>query len=748
MARTRTSKQDSKKKIAKPLSSIPIIADTRVEPPQLTPEQLADIREQEEKMKSMSRLADLKTRGGRLFQNASDARRKFDWEWLTRDLYRRGYQFSSYNPQNRTVVLANRSNIKVPINLTHSQMRIVRNQVTSFRPKWEVLPRSGSQEAITNARYSQKLLDYYYDKLDLRTKSKKVVTQGLTYSVGGPWQIAFDPEADHGNGEVVVWQLDTYDFYVDPLAQTLEDAEYCIKAVRKPLNEIKANPNYQFYDSVPQGTSQLAASEYKQFLLQALSPLVSTRLDEGEGEIVKELWVKERVTEKNSEEIIKELKNNKQPTDKLFNGEVLMRVVTFIDTLQMPLRVQLIRRSDFPFVIYQADLEPTTLYGESWIKHVIPPNRVLNALESSTFEYNYKVGKGRLAVPKNSGVRIVTNTHGEIVEYNPGSQPPTAIQIPILPNSYQTQIQNMRGYIEDIGGAHDVSMGKIPTGIRSGVGIAELKSADASNSSDLVDAMEIFLIKVAQKILNEIAVNYDVPRVIKALGKGGSPDLFAVIGEDGIKNRKNTKTVKIGADVFNIAVIGKDTELRVTIGSWLAYTKSAQYDKLKELYDSGIIDRKTFLENAEFSDVNNIIERANKEELLRKFRGTPAQESGPTDEEIAEQENIQMIQEGKTPEAIPEDNHEVHLAVHQEALGSMGNPLVEAHMQQHIDFIEQGVDTQADAFAGPAMGGVEEEVPPEGSPMEEPFVPGTVPQEQPPVSEEEMALLSSMEQLG
>lgn len=642
----------------------------------------------------------LLTKGQTLFQSASDGRRRYDWEWLTRDLYRRGYMFSRYNSSSRTVVLSTRSQVKIPINLTQAQMRIIRNQVVAFKPKWEVLPKGTSEEAQNNARYSNKLLDYFYDIFNLKNLIKKTVTQGLTYSMGGPWEIGFDPDADNGKGQVYIWLRDTYDFYVDPFAQTFNDAEHCFVAVRQPLDKIKSNPEYKFPTPLDHGEARLASSEYKQFLLQALTQQAQGNQQEDEGAIEKHWYQKIRVNDDTIEEIRDGLKESDEDTEDLRQGEVIVRKLVYLDIYQDPLCIKYYRRPDFPFVPYQADIEPTSLYGESWIKHVIPMNRVLNALESSVFEFNYKYAKGRLAIQKNSGVRIVDNQHGSIVEYNAGSNPPTPIPLAPLPQSYDIQINNMRRYIEDIGGAHDVSLGRLPTGVKSGVGIAELKSADSTNQQDLVDNLQEFLIEVAKKVLREVAKNYDAPRLIEALGEGGKPDHFAVIGEDYARSRKNAKEVKIGPDVFNLSVIGQENQVRVTIGSWLAYTKSAQHDKLKELFEAGIIDQKTFLQNAEFSDVDGIVERTRKEEFLSKFRGTPAQEGMPSDEEIAEQENYQMVHEGKMPDVLPEDNHQVHLIIHQEAIGYNGNPIVEAHMASHEKYIKDGTSKKASMLGG------------------------------------------------
>lgn len=658
------------------------------------------------------------------FKVAYDSRRRYDWDWLVRDLYRRGYQFSRYNPANRTVILSSRSQVKIPINLVWAQLRAIKNQVTSFRPKWEVMPSGIGEEAIQNAIYSNKLLDYYYDRLNLRKKIKETVMQGLIYSVGGPWQIGYDANADNGNGEVFIWLIDPYDFFIDPQATSLEEAEYCIKAVRKPLDQIRNNQDYNFYDNLEHGDSKIAASEYKQFLLQALKYQASNK-ETDEGTILYEGWRKIRVNENNTDELVKELKENDEDTKDLRQGEVLMRVVTWVDIVHDPCKVQLIRRSEYPFEIYQADLNPLEIYGESWIKHVIPMNRVLNALESSIFQYNYKYAKGRLVVDKNSGVRIVSNEHGDIIEKNQNGQV-AALPLQPLQPSYELQINNMRRYIEDVGGAHDISFGRVPTGIKSGIGIAELKQADATNQGDYVDNLEDFLINVGKKVLKEIALNYDVPKLIRALGKDGKPQHFMIMGQNN-KTRRNKKQVKIGTDVFNIAVIGAENEVNVKIGSWLAYTKEAQQDKLKDYFTSGLIDRQTFLEMSEFPNIKGIVDRVRMEKILEQYRGIPANEKGEiTDEEIAEQENLMMTNENMPVKPMPEDNHHVHIVLHQQY---SDNNLVSDHIEQHKQLlaanpgmvnmrnVQQGMGMQGQIQGQPPPIGQQGPLPPQGPPV-------------------------------
>lgn len=686
--------------------------------------------EEEKAVLERARKRDLKQKAQRLFTSAKEARKRYDWEWLTRDLFRRGFHFSRYNPTSKSVVLATRSNIKIPINLVHAQMRTIKNQITSVRPKWEVMPTGLGDDAVTNARYSGRLLDHFYDKFNLRRKTKETVTQGLMYSVGGPWQIGYDPDGgENGDGEVFIWLLDPFDFYIDPNATHLSDAEYVVKAVRKPLTEIKADPAYTWYENLADihGEMKQAASEYKQFLMQALKYYQpNANEEEEEGAILYEAWIKVHVTERNMEQIQEELRDNDQDADDLRVGEVVMRKLTYLDFVVDPLDCRVIRRDDFPFCLYQADVNPMEIYGESWIKHVIPVNRVINALESSVFKFNYKYAIGRIRVDKNSGVRIISNEHGDIVEANQGAAvEPLPIQP--LPSSYDNQITNMRLYLEDVGGAHEASMGRIPSGVKSGIGIAELKAADSVNQQDLLDGLEEFLIDVADKLLREISLNYDVPKVIKVLGKGGKPEHFSVIGRDHADERQKTTEVKIGPDVFDLAVIGDDNEIKVSVGTWLAHTKEARLDRLREYFEAGLIDQETFLENAEFADVDRIIRQTRKEKVLEQA-STQTPEGMPTDEEIAEQENYMMQVEGRPAEPggvwpQPEDDHQVHLIVHQEALGPRGDPEIEKHMMEHRNLAEAQLAQPAPARSAqqggpgqPAQGPVGSAIPPGGVP--------------------------------
>lgn len=616
------------------------------------------------------------------FQAASDARTRYDQEWLGRNLFWRGYQFSRYLPQASTVVLTVRQSARVPVNLTAAYMRSIRNQVTSFRPKFEVLPTvPNSTSAQNQARYAQRLLDYYFDKLKLKMKIKETIIQALLYSIGGPWQIVYDEQKK----EIQVWLLDPFDFYMDPLAEDPQESQFMIKAVRLPLGQVTTNPEYneKAKREITSGDNQIAASPQKQFLIQTTRIVPAKPTENGATIIGYEGYFK-RYKE---------------------NGDLYMVKCVWTGQNTIPLLYEEIDTDEFDFEVYRGDINPKEPYGEGWIKNVMAINRVINTLESSALEFNSRVAKGRIVVDRDSGVRAIHNVHGEIISKNRGTQI-QALDLPPLSISVPQQIERMVSYSQDLAGVHDATLGRLPTGVRTGIAIAELKQADSTSQDDLVDNLEDFLTAVAMKMLNKIAQNYSSYKVIKDLGvREGDQEYFVAIGKQFAKNKTRAGDklgrpgqVKIGPDWFNVAEIGDDNNIRVSIGSWLGYTKEALQQKVLNYYQIGLIDQGTTLKLLEFGDIDSIVQKSRIEALLKKNLGAQQQQGEVDQMQLAMTEN-QMMLEGKKMPVEDSDDHLVHIAVHQEALGQGMDDIVGPHIEEHQIYLGENMGRPADLTA-------------------------------------------------
>ena len=409
-------------------------------------------------------------------------------------------------------------------------------------------------------------------------------------------------------------------------------------------------------------------------------------------------------------------------------GDFKLRVITYVDQLDRPLRSELTDEKEYDYEIYQGELTPLEVYGESWAKHLIPINRVIDSLESHIFEYNHLFARGRFVIDKNSGVRLIINQHGQIIEKNRGS---TVSSLPIspLPEAPFAQLRNMRQYFEDLSGAHDVSLGRIPTGLRSGVAIAELRQADATNQDDLVDNLEDFLSRAGRRILKLVAENWNTSKLIQVTGIGGKPEYFMAVGESAPMAKKSEKAkFTFGEMKLPLAIIGAENEVRVRVGSWLAYTKQARQEELKELFRLGAIDQKVLLEHLEFGDVDAILQRTREERLLQMRQNKPSAAVLRTtgvemgDEELALSENELML-EGKDEPVEPDDDHEVHITIHREVQDDREyGDIVRAHINEHINLMrwqssmqskpieELPTNGEAGSLPGP-MGGGGPEIP-------------------------------------
>ena len=171
----------------------------------------------------------------------------------------------------------------------------------------------------------------------------------------------------------------------------------------------------------------------------------------------------------------------------------------------------------------------------------------------------------------------------------------------------------------------------------------------------------------------------------------GQEKYFAVIGSKAgkgklanIKDREVGKKgqVKVGQDWFDVAEIGEDNNIRVGVGSWLGYTKEALQQKVTSFYQMQLIDQSTALRLMEFGDIDEIIQQTRIEAMLKKSQTTPSQPGQPDQLSLATEEN-NMLLEGKAMPVSEMDDHLVHIAIHQDALGRGADEIVGTHIGKH-----------------------------------------------------------------
>jgi|GEM_PF-3666419 hypothetical protein len=524
------------------------------------------------------------------FNSAKESSRKKHWEWFVIDQMLRGNQDIRGNYQDNTVEIKRKSDkISFPINKMYATFRAVRGFVTRHKPMVVVEAKNNSEEAKQYARRANKILERDNQLNNYRKINKEWVYYGVKYGLGYR-QVGYDPK----NQVSIRWSVDPMDLWSGNKEDEIEDAPFIIKTVKRTMGYLKER-----YGKEAEGVSpdnELAADEYKALGIRINFEQESTntgiRIDD-QTVIIKECWY--RVYKPNK-----------------FGG--FINKCVFVDN--KILNHEETPFDEYPFISYKSDIVPNEATGEGHLKHIVAPQRMLNMLNMQLLEYNHLVNNGRYLVDKGSGLSIIINQMGQIIEKNQGKNVTPLPPPPISP-TLETQLRLANEFIEVIGGQSDASLGRVPTGITSGKGIEALQYGDSNNIADLRDNFEDALAMEAQWILKMYSLFEKDGIMLTNRVKDEEEDTFMVLGSGAYKAMgKDVPAQQLtdNGDYCGTCAILTDNQVKVSVTSQLGETREARLDLLFKLLDAGI-PLKVVLENLEFPNTNDILERIASESL-------------------------------------------------------------------------------------------------------------------------------------
>ena len=585
---------------------------------------------------------------------AEQGRSDYDWRWFLYDLWVTGNHYAKWDKQTQQITTSapQVGHVQITINKVYTTLRSVRNFVLRNRPRAEVNPEYLTPENVEEAIKLNRYLDFLHDKLKMRRKLKASLWHSLKQSVGF-WQILWDADEK----EIVINVVDPYDLYIDPVARDMDEARYLYLAVRRTIDDVTNDPKYRDYIKKNKielkGDGKLAASSYKERLMNYdKTEDTKGNPDKNSTVIVKELWYKEYDEE----------------------GKQTIKITTRAGdvTIREPEDTKLDR---FPFFKLPCDVDPLKMYGQGWVKNLISPNKLLNRLESSVAEWNDLMNKGKWVTDKGAGVRVINNSNGQIIEKKRGFDVTQAAIQPMSAAVFK-QIDNVNTYIEDIGGAHDASMGRIPTGAKSGKALEALQVGDSNNMSEIVENVEEFLEDVYEYILKLAAEKYQFARNIITFTNSGERDFITLIGED-------AKDIAPEGAV----IIPKNVMVDVKITSWLAETQEARRDALLKLFELQAIDTQTLLEGYAIGNVSQVVQKVIKEQSMKRGAET-AQQVALADAQNQSKMNAQP-QEPEEPEVgAPQAN-----AALQAVIMGQEPEVPESITPEYLQYVDQFINS-------------------------------------------------------
>lgn len=498
--------------------------------------------------------------------------------------------------------------VRLVINKTWVVIRNIASQITDKRPTFDVLPATDDPDDLENAKLIAAAIEYLYDKLGVGEKVEELVFYMLIFGVAY-LKTFWDGE------EIAIDVLEPFAVFFDPFSKDPQTAPGVIHATWRTTEYIKEAYGVDVPAESVRSTSAIQSRITNEVvgLASFASPTLGSNT---QGKVQKDEYTE-------SGAIVKEGYFRKAGGKKL-------EIVTWANGKLLKRRDLPYKHGRNPITKFVANRIPGEWCGISEVENLLPLQKELNKGRSQVIEHKNLMSRGKWLVPKNAGVskNAFTSEPGEVIEYNPGAKPEQADLKP-LPEYVFELLQWVERSMEDIAGIHDVSMGRIPTGAKSGRAIEALRESDETGIRPKERNLEYGLEKVGYQVVGLMQQYYTTEKLMRTTGK--YPRFF----------RFSNKNIKEGVDV------------RVNLGTAFAYTRLGKREELKELYELGAIDRQTLLEHYEFGNVQEILERAAEPHVSKRLK----QER----EEMEAQEDITDMLNGEEPMISATDDHEIRI---------------------------------------------------------------------------------------
>lgn len=521
-----------------------------------------------------------------LYDSAKQHMTKRHYEWYMNRMFKEGHHYVQYNTTTNALERPPRARgeVRAVVNKVRSVTRAIQNFATREEPKWVITPGDLDEDTIKNAIRVGKFMDYLYRRKMFEVIIDGAVESSMDTSVAWTELVWDDKDAD-GQGDVKYILHDSFDIFTDPKGYFDEGryrGRFLFKAVSKTTDEIMNDERYDKKSRkkvVPD--EELAASEMKARIIRKESG--------GWGDALPSATVKEFFLwddEKNGE------------------GGNLIR---FTYGGGQVLREEELEDTEYPMYAMQLPLDPKTIYHRSWTADAIPLNKILDRTLSQKVMYVNQALIYRIIAEKGHGANVGTlgNEQGEIIEVNKNRKF-EQWQMAGLPAALDSLNGDVLQLIEDILGAHDSTFGRVPTGARSGDMIEALQAGDANNLAGISKSLKVFLKVIGKATINMIAKKYTASRIAEITEPEGGEKYMKVVGEGASENVK---------DKEKMTIVTSDSEVNVSVGSWLGYTRESQRETLLKMAEAGLVPAEEVLRQFQFPNIEELSEKARNERL-------------------------------------------------------------------------------------------------------------------------------------
>lgn len=434
------------------------------------------------------------------------------------------------------------------------------SKLTSQKPSASIVPATGEDQDLAAAQAGEQVWDSIYrDK-----KIKSIFRQACFWSLitgTGYMKTYWNPsktDEDGSKGDFCYENVTPFHIFVsDLLCEDIEDQPYVIHIQTRSIEWVRMK--------YPDLNVQPNVMEADDILSEAFLSLVGANDMRRRGVLIYEVWVKPGHV-------------SFMPDGGMFTivGDNL---VQFVD--HNPYDHQ-----QYPFTKFP-HLPTGRYYADSTINDLLPVQREYNRTRGQIIESKNRMAHPQLLAAQGSIVASkITTEPGQVIFYKLGYPPPTPLTLQNIPAYVMQEVDRLLMDFEDISGQHQVSKGQAPPGVTAATAISYLQEQDDSMLSTTYAAIEEGFEKIAFQTLCYVKQYWNIPRMVKVVGRDGQFNVLAFKGSD----------------------LRDNTDIRIEAGSALPTSKSAKQALLMDLMTQGFIPPEKGLELMEVGGVQRLYE--------------------------------------------------------------------------------------------------------------------------------------------
>lgn len=562
-------------------------------------------------------------------------RETLERQWQINLAFYKGRQYTYYNTRARKLMALpvddnrpNRHRVRVVSNQIIVGAQSLLAKYLKTKPQMYATPGSGSDGDLRAAQMAERLLEYWWDDLQLDDALEEAMLWAIVAGQGY-WKISWDKHAGKSMtfmldpqgkpiidqhtkeafrgmltqmgvqpqettaymGDVRVEVVSPFDLYVDPAARKFADAKWAIQCSNLDPDEIRVRYGKTLAaDAVP------------------TSPDESLPYGGGSGDVsVRKVYCLYVV-----------------PSAAVPKG----RIVSWSGNELLEDKAWDYPTNQLPFTKFPGIRVPGELYDSSPVEHAIPLQKELNRTLSQVVEYKNKTINPQWIAPVGAlnGMQW-SDAPGSIWKYNPvGGQKPEQVQVGNLPPYVFEMLADIKARLDEIFGRTEVTEGQLPANLEAGVAIDLLQEMATDRFINTIRLLEMSLARAGQQLLVLAKEYYIEPRMLTIRGSGGATQV-----------RQFAKTDIAGA----VAV-------HVETGSALPRTRAGRQARIQSFMEMGMIDPKQAYKHVDMADLRGLQQQFAMDEEQANRENEKLDKSQPLNPIALQQAQQGVMQAGET----------------------------------------------------------------------------------------------------